>query len=89
MNGGILNGKAIIFPKPAVMPSINASGSVSVRVNLDEKGNVISAKAVSGNICLGEAAVQAAKKAKFSQTFLSGIPVKVSGIVVYNFSAKR
>lgn len=85
VNGGVLNDRATIFPKPQVPANINAFGSVTVRVNLDEKGNVISAKAVSGNVCLGEAAVQAARKAKFKQTLLSGVSVKVAGIIVYNF----
>lgn len=89
MNGGVLNGKAINLPKPIVPPDINASGTVSVRVWLDEEGNVIWAKAVSGNFCLGQAAVEAAKKAKFSKTFLSKQPVKVSGIIVYNFPPKE
>lgn len=89
MNGGVLNGRAINLPKPIVPPDINASGAVSVRVWLDEEGNVISAKAVSGNFCLGQAAVEAAKKAKFSKTFLSKQPVKVSGIIVYNFPPKE
>lgn len=85
INGGVLNGRATVFPQPVVPPNINASGSVIVRVSLDEAGNVIWAKAVSGNVCLGEAAVQAAKKSKFKLTKLSGVSVKVAGILVYQF----
>ena len=88
-NGGLLNGKALSLPPPVIPPDANFSGSISVRVELDEEGNVISARAVSGKVCLAEAAVEAARKAKFSKTFLSGVPVKISGVVVYNFSAKN
>ena len=44
-----------------------------------------SASAVSGHPLLRAAAVDAARMAKFSQTLLQGNPVKVSGVIVYNF----
>ncbi|MBO0160511.1 energy transducer TonB, partial [Vibrio parahaemolyticus] len=34
---------------------------------------------------LRQAAVEAAQRAKFSPTMLSGQPVKVSGVITYNF----
>jgi protein TonB len=46
---------------------------------------VTSAKAVSGDPLLQAAAVAAAREAKFSPTTLSGQPVKVSGVLTYNF----
>jgi hypothetical protein len=49
---------------------------------------VISASAVSGHPLLRQAAEQAARESKFSPTMLSGQPVKVTGIVVYNFIAQ-
>jgi TonB family protein len=88
ISGGVLNGKAIALPKPAypaAARAVRASGPVTVQVLIDEEGNVISASAVSGNPLLRAAAVQAARGAKFSPTRLSGQPVKVSGVVVYNF----
>lgn len=88
-NGGILNGKAISLPPPVLPPDTEFSGSIGVRVELDEEGNVTAAKAVSGKICLGEAAVEAARKAKFTKTYLSGVPVRISGIVVYHFPARN
>jgi TonB family protein len=54
-------------------------------VLIDENGNVISASAASGNPLLRAAAVAAARGAKFSPTKLSGQPVKVQGIITYNF----
>ncbi len=88
--GGVLNGKAISLPKPAypaIAKAAKASGIVSVQVTIDENGNVISASAVSGHALLKASAVQAAYQAKFSPTLLSGVPVKVTGTINYNFVA--
>lgn len=89
INGGVLNGKAISLPLPVYPPialAAKASGSVTVQITIDEDGNVISAQADSGHPLLRAAAVTAAREAKFSPTRLSGQPVKVQGVVIYNFS---
>jgi protein TonB len=52
---------------------------------IDEQGHVVSAKAASGPPLLLSAAVQAAYKATFTPTLLSGRPVKVTGVITYNF----
>jgi len=65
---------------------MRTSGVVSVDVVLDETGKVVSATATSGPTILREAAVQAALKARFSPTKLSGQPVKVSGVINYKFA---
>lgn len=91
ISGGVLNGKATSLPEPAYPPiarSAKASGTVVVQVVVDEKGNVISARAVSGHPLLQSAAVAAARAAKFSPTRLSGKPVKVSGVLRYEFTPK-
>ena len=88
LSGGVLNGKAISLPLPAYPPAaraVGAGGAVSVQILVDETGNVISASAVSGHPLLRSAAEAAAREAKFAPTQLSGQPVKVSGIVTYNF----
>ncbi|MEO8436386.1 MAG: energy transducer TonB [Pyrinomonadaceae bacterium] len=88
INGGVLNGKAIILPAPeypAIARAAKVSGAVSVQITIDEDGNVVSAEATSGHPLLKAAAVTAAREAKFSPTRLSGQPVKVQGVVVYNF----
>jgi hypothetical protein len=56
-----------------------------VQVTIDEQGDIVSATAVSGHPLLRAAAVEAARASKFSPTLLSGQPVKVSGVIVYNF----
>jgi endonuclease YncB( thermonuclease family) len=64
------------------------SGMVRVQVTIDEDGKVISAKALCGIPLLREAAENAALGAKFSRTLMSGIPVKVTGVINYNFVAQ-
>lgn len=88
ISGGVLNGKALSLPKPAypaAARAVNASGAVNVQVTIDEQGNVVSATAVSGHPLLRRAAEQAALEAKFNPTLLSGQPVSVTGVLVYNF----
>lgn len=91
ISGGVLNGKAISLPKPPYPPvakAAKASGIVVVQVTVDENGNDVAAHAVSGHPLLQAAAVAAARSAKFSPTRLSRQPVKVSGIITYNFVAE-
>ncbi|NNF00312.1 MAG: TonB family protein [Pyrinomonadaceae bacterium] len=88
ISGGVVNGKAIRLPVPAYPSAARASrvaGMVSVQVVISKSGSVMSARAVSGHPLLRSAAVQAARRAKFRPTMLSGQPVEVSGRIVYNF----
>jgi protein TonB len=88
---GVVNGSAISLPKPPYPPAakaVRAAGTVSVQVTIDENGNVISASAAGGHPLLQQAAVSAARQAKFRPTLLSGTPVKVTGIITYNFVAQ-
>jgi protein TonB len=91
ISGGVLNGKAITLvkpPYPAIARAAHASGTVQVQVTIDENGNVISAHAVSGHPLLQAASVGAARQSKFGPTKLSGQPVKVTGVIIYNFVAQ-
>jgi len=91
ISGGVLNGKAVRLvtpPYPAIARSAHASGAVQVQVLIDENGNVVSAHAVSGHPLLQAAAVAAARASKFTPTKLSGQPVKVNGVIIYNFVAQ-
>ncbi len=92
VSGGVLNGKAINLPSPTYPDTakrMRLSGIVTVEVVVDEIGNVISAQATSGPALLRDTAIQAALKARFSATKLSGQPVKVSGIINYKFSLSQ
>ena len=91
ISGGVMNGKAVHLvtpPYPAIARSAHASGAVQVQVLIDENGNVIAAHAMSGHPLLQAAAVAAARSSKFTPTKLSGQPVKVNGVIVYNFVAQ-
>ncbi len=88
---GVINGKATYLPKPVYPPpaiAVRASGQVNVQVLIDEQGRVISAQAVSGHPLLRSAAVSAARNTKFSPTKLSNVPVKVTGVITYNFEPR-
>ncbi|MCA1591494.1 MAG: TonB family protein [Acidobacteria bacterium] len=88
VSGGVLNGKAISKPQPPYPPiakAARAQGQVTVQILVDESGRVVSATAVGGHPLLQQAAVSAARQARFSPTMLSGQPVKVSGVITYNF----
>jgi protein TonB len=89
VSGGVLNGTAVFLPPPAYPEAakrMRTQGVVTVDVILDETGKVVAANASSGPAILRDAAVQAALKAKFSPTKLSGQPVKVSGVINYKFA---
>ena len=88
ISGGVINGKAVSLPKPPYPPAaraVRASGTVTVQVLVDTDGHVISASAVSGHPLLKAAAESAARSAVFEPTLLSGRPVRVSGVITYNF----
>jgi TonB family protein len=90
MEGGILNARALSMPAPkypAEAKRSGESGQVQVKVLVDETGKVISAEAVFGPESLRAAAVEAAKQARFAPTKNKGVPVKVSGILFYEFKA--
>jgi protein TonB len=84
----ILNGKALTLPKPMysqMAKAMHIEGKVNVQVLIDEKGKVVSAKALDGPPLLRAACEKAAYQALFSPTLLSRQPVKVSGLITYNF----
>ncbi|HEX6185225.1 MAG TPA: energy transducer TonB [Pyrinomonadaceae bacterium] len=88
ISGGVLNGKVISKPPPVYPPiakAARAQGTVTVQILVDEEGYVIAAHAVSGHPLLQQAAVFAARQVRFSPTLLMGQPVKVSGVITYNF----
>lgn len=86
--GGVLNNNAIRLPTP-IYPleakNTKVDGTITVLVEVNEDGNVTKAKACAGHPLLRSYAEAAAMRAKFRQTRLSGIPVKVSGVLLYNF----
>jgi tetratricopeptide (TPR) repeat protein len=87
----ILNGRAVKLAKPqypAAARKGHVAGLVVVHVLIDEQGKVIAAEALSGPALLQDACVKAAMNSVFTPTILAGTPVKVSGVVQYNFVAQ-
>ncbi|MBO0857479.1 MAG: energy transducer TonB [Chloracidobacterium sp.] len=84
----VLEGNAItrvepIYPAPA--RALKAFGTVRVQITISETGKVIDAKAVSGHMALRPAAVEAAYKWIFKPTTINGTPIKVQGVLTFNF----
>ena len=85
---GVLNGRALTLMKPEYPLEARAarvSGTVAVEIEIDECGNVSRAKALSGPAVLRSACERAAKLSRFSPTFVNGFPIKVMGILQFNF----
>lgn len=85
---GITRPKALFLgkpPYPAAARAVRASGTVEVKITVDEQGNVISAQAVTGHPLLRKAADDAAFESKFVPASDSGKPIKFIGNIVFNF----
>jgi TonB family protein len=90
-SGEVLNGRALSLPAPPYpgeARSMRASGVVMIEVKIDTDGKVIDAHMVCGPAVFGPVSVAAARNARFTPTKLSGMPVKVNGIIIYNFVAR-
>lgn len=88
VSAGILNGRAVKLAKPVYPREAHragAAGEVKVSVVFDEQGKVIWASAISGHPLLRAASEAAALQSTFPPLKLAGEPVKVKGVVIYNF----
>lgn len=89
ISGGVLNDKAKSLPTPEYPPAakaVRASGTVTIEVLVNEKGKVVAATARSGHPLLRSPAVKAAMETVFEPTILSGKPVKVKGVLTFDFA---
>lgn len=66
----------------------NIEGRVSVDIELDAEGKVVSAKATSGHQMLRQAAEDAARRSKFRPTLFDNVAIKARGMLNYNFSLR-
>ena len=78
--------KKVQPPYPAIARSARVQGAVHVQVLISEEGRVVSASTVSGHPLLLDASIQAARQWVFSPTTLNGQPVKISGVLTFNFT---
>jgi TonB family protein len=84
--GGELAGKALTLPEPEYPPTARSEGvggTILVRVKVDEKGRVISARSFEGDWRLRAEAIKAATRATFSPEKLNG--TEATGTIVYTF----
>jgi TonB family protein len=92
LSGGVLQGSAIRKVQPAYPPiakAAQAEGAVQVQVSINEIGEVAGAQVVSGHPLLREAALDAARQWQFKPTELGGQPVKVQGVLTFNFTLQK
>lgn len=85
---GVLNGTAVSLPKPPTPEEARTAGvkgRVTVKIEIGEEGEVYQAEAVSGDDLLRWAAEDAAMMARFTPTVVNGKPVRVAGILLYEF----
>lgn len=82
--GGVLNDIATSLPAPDA-GTATESGTVTVEVLVNEKGSVVASSVVSGPQPLWKAAGAAAREAKFDPPLHNGKPVKVAGVLTYEF----
>ena len=87
--GGLVKPPRLIFGPPAIYPTLAAQshvhGIVVIDAVIDEHGNVIQEKVVSGHPLLLQAAMKAVSERKYEPTILDGEPTPVDLRVEVNF----
>ena len=71
---------------PADAELARASGSIQVELIIDQNGVVTTARAISGNPILFDAATSAARKARFLMSAFSDHPTRAYSVLTYNFA---
>jgi protein TonB len=88
VSSNVISSKVISKPTPLypmLAKQARVQGTVTVEILIDEQGRVMTAQATNGPPLLRMAAQESAFHARFSPTTVSGLPVKVSGVITYNF----
>ncbi len=78
----------ISLPKPLYPDSARVAGVagvVTVAVVIDTAGRVVDVESVRGPLLLRLAALEAARRARFSPALLAGQPIRSSGTIKYTF----
>ncbi|MGB9179748.1 MAG: energy transducer TonB [Pyrinomonadaceae bacterium] len=71
---------------PPAARTVRTTETVMVKVDIDEQGNVISAKAIEGSNLFRAAAENAARQWKFRPAKRDGRPVKATQTIQFNFT---
>jgi TonB family protein len=90
--GGTLAGSELNIPQPeyparaaAMNNGEGIAGTVTVRVQVNRKGRIVSVRMVDGHPALQSAALRAARKASFAPEKFSGDERVVTGTITYTF----
>jgi protein TonB len=87
--GGLVKPPRLIFGPPAIYPTLAAQshihGVVVIDAVIDEHGNVVQERVVSGHPLLLQAAMKAVSQRKYEPTILDGEPTPVDLRVEVNF----
>ena len=89
---GVINGRALrlVTPSyPAAGFAVNVRGSVQIQIVIDETGCVVEAKSLSGHPLLIPGSLKAAEASIFEPVLLSGNPIRVFGVITYNYRLDR
>lgn len=89
---GPVNGRALSLSQPAypaLARTAGIQGPVTVEIIIDEAGRVTAAHATTGHPLLRLESERAAYRARFSPTLLQSQPVKVKGVITFNFILNR
>ena len=88
VSGGVLQEAAINKAQPGYPPEAKKArvqGDVQVQVLISEQGKVVEATIISGPEELRQVSLDAARQWEFKPTELSGVPVKVQGVLTFRF----
>ena len=88
IDAGVLQGRIRFLARPdypAGARENRASGSVPISVLVDVDGKVIAVSALGGHPMLQDSAIDAACRSSIEPVQLSGTPVRVTGVITFNF----
>jgi TonB family protein len=88
VQGGLMAGLMTIGQAPVYTQEAKNGGvfgSVLMKITVDEKGQLTSFNVLSGHPLLNTTAEQAARRSTFAPARREGMPVAVTGILIYKF----
>ena len=86
---GAPQAERLVMPTyPSFAQRMNMEGRVTVEVEIDEEGKVVSTKAIDGPVMLRDAAENAARRSRFKPFLFEGEPIRAKGSIVYSFNRK-
>jgi periplasmic protein TonB len=92
VGGNVRQPKAIVKTRPeypTLAREARIHGDVTIDAILDEEGDIVDMKVISGHRFLYEAALNAVKKWKYEPTYLNDKPVAVEMIVTVTFQLSQ